>query len=197
MLPYLPFARIVAVLRHSSSLVYPRSTATLKYRTCRYLSHNPFRLISTTLEVTASPNIQRFTMSAGLNMGTSVDPQLESKFFVAPAEIRRAIYVHLIPDQIHLFLHERGLRLSACVQRDEDGDPDCIKRRSNKTNLLTDPHASDPIYALRLRSSWGSHWRCEESVMRMREKDCETDCNIAAMALLPVCKRMLASDKPV
>ncbi|KAF2176893.1 hypothetical protein K469DRAFT_812277 [Zopfia rhizophila CBS 207.26] len=114
-------------------------------------------------------------------MYTSINPQLKSKFFVSPAEIRRAIYVHFIPDQIHLFLHKKGLGLSACVQRDKDGHPNCIERCSS-TYPLTYPPASCSIYTLRLRSSWGSHWRCEESV--------KTDGNITAEALLLACKRM-------
>ncbi|KAF2789376.1 hypothetical protein K505DRAFT_284515 [Melanomma pulvis-pyrius CBS 109.77] len=129
-------------------------------------------------------------MSAGLDMGTSVDPQHECKFFVAPAEIRRAIYAHLIPDQIHLFLHEKRLRLSACMQRDKDDHPDCYNRRSKEAHPPNDRDVPDPNYPLRLRSSWGSHWRCEETAKRIREMACETNCTIAATALFLVCKRM-------
>lgn len=136
-------------------------------------------------------------MSAKFNSDSFVDHQFESKFVVAPAEIRREIYVHLIPNQIHLFRYEKGLRLSACVQRYQDDRPNYFEQQSNNARLSIDPDAPDPVYARRLGSSWGSHWRCEESAMRLRHNDCETDSNIYAIALLLVCKRMLVSNNLV
>ncbi|KAF2865233.1 hypothetical protein BDV95DRAFT_612827 [Massariosphaeria phaeospora] len=126
-------------------------------------------------------------------MDSSFDPQLSSKFISAPAEIRRAIYAHLIPSQIHLSLGEKGLlRLAPCVQHDNDGDADCINQRTNDAGLVVwrDVYARgpdpDPIQALRLRSSWGPHWRCEEQMRR----GCSRESDRTVMSLLLVCKRM-------
>jgi hypothetical protein len=127
-------------------------------------------------------------MSTGLNLYKSFDPQHQCKFFAAPAEIRYAIYAYLIPDRIHLSFREKRFRLSLCIQRDQDGAPNCINRQSNAANLVGDGE-KDSIYARRLRSSWGSHWRCEEIAIQM-EEECEMNWDNTAKALLLVCKRM-------
>jgi hypothetical protein len=119
-------------------------------------------------------------------MSSLINPQLQSKFFTLPTEIRYAIYAHLIPETIHLSLDERGLRLSPCVQRDGDGDPECWKRRSNHELLHKHPDA-DPIYLNRLRSTWGEHWRCEEATVPVQEG---TDSDNHVNRLSFVCKRM-------
>ncbi|KAH7347073.1 hypothetical protein BKA66DRAFT_477783 [Pyrenochaeta sp. MPI-SDFR-AT-0127] len=118
------------------------------------------------------------------------NPQSESAFFSAPTEIRHAIYAYLLPEHIHLSLREEKFRFSPCVQLDEDDDPDCFTRRTNDANIFTNPRASDPIYALRLTSSWDSHWRCEEAATRT-QTDYGIDCNSIATALFLTCKRML------
>jgi hypothetical protein len=128
-------------------------------------------------------------MSAGLNIHQSFDSQHQCKFFAAPAEIRYAIYAHLIPDRIHLSLCEKGFRLSPCAQRDRDGSPNCINQESNDRNSIRVRHAEDPIYVRRLRSSWGSHWRCEETAIQMEEER-KMNWDNTAIALLLVCKRM-------
>ncbi|KAF2265278.1 hypothetical protein CC78DRAFT_205757 [Lojkania enalia] len=119
-----------------------------------------------------------------------MDTLFSPQFFALPAELRRAIYTYFIPDQIHLSIREKKFRVSTCVQHDKDGGPDCTDRRSNKIDLITNP-MSDPICGRRLRSSWGPHWRCEESAMQMRE-DHEIGYNITMMALFLVCKRMFS-----
>jgi hypothetical protein len=127
-------------------------------------------------------------MSTVLDVRTVFNPQPKSKFFAAPAEIRYEIYAYLLPEQMHLSLCEKGFRLLPCAQRDKDDDPDCFGQRTNNANLLTNPLA-DPIYALRLRSSWGSHWRCEETAIQLQNNR-ETKYNNITMALFLVCKQM-------
>lgn len=119
-------------------------------------------------------------------MYTSCDPQLQSKFFAAPTEIRYAIYAYLIPNRVHLSLRETAFRLSPCVQRNNDGDPDCISRESYDAILVTGPRTKDVLYPRRLRSPWGEHWRCEENMQESRKKHGD----IIATVLLLVCKLM-------
>ena len=142
------------------------------------------------------PNLDLFLLrlleplgSTELNVNTSFDPQLQSKFFALPAELRLAIYAYFIPDQLHIFPHEeRSFRFSGCVQQEEDEDPDCRSQRSNDLEIWKYP-ASDPICGRRLRSSWGPHWRCEESAMQMGEAY-EKGHDATMMSLFLVCKRM-------
>jgi hypothetical protein len=114
----------------------------------------------------------------------SFNPQLQSKFFASPTEIRHAIYAHIIPDGVHLLLCDNTFRLLPCVQRANDGDPDCDSRKSHDD--VPDSNTLDTLYPRRLQSSWGEHWRCEENMLKKRGKD---DINIAT-ALLCVCKLM-------
>jgi hypothetical protein len=88
-------------------------------------------------------------------MYTSLASQAQSKFLNTPTEIRDAIYAYLIPNQIHLFRGEAGIRSSLCIHRDSDGDPDCASRAAVQG-------LEGALYSHRLRSSWGEHWRCEE-----------------------------------
>ncbi|KAH7345840.1 hypothetical protein BKA66DRAFT_554916 [Pyrenochaeta sp. MPI-SDFR-AT-0127] len=121
-------------------------------------------------------------MFAGRSIDVPVNPQLQSKFFAAPAEIRFAIYAYLIPRRIHLSF-KKGFRPLPCVQRDEDGDANCLVRKTNNDCFTTKPCVSDPIFLRRLRSSWGSHWRCEEQHPWQFDN--------LAMPLFRVCKRTL------
>jgi hypothetical protein len=126
-------------------------------------------------------------------MSSLINPQLQSKFFTAPAEIRFAIYAYLVPETVHLFLSERGLRLSLCVQRDQDDHPDCANRMPNSEKLNIDyPHVG-PIYVARLRSTWGEHWRCEEASAQIQYDKNFDKC---ADPLLLVCKQMYDTNKP-
>jgi hypothetical protein len=122
-------------------------------------------------------------------MDQSIDPQHQCKFFAAPTEIRQVIYAHLIPDRIHLSLCKNEIRLSACVQRDKDDNPDCMYMQLDGADILSDSHLKDAVYARRVQSSWGPHWRCEEAAYHM-EEDCKTNYSETAMVLLRLCKRM-------
>ena len=112
----------------------------------------------------------------------SVDLQLGSRLFLAPYDIRRAIYVHLITNQVHVFLRQGKIHLSVCVEPSPAGDHYGFERRTSGDL------SSDTIWARRLRSSWGPHWKCEEVASRIND-------NYGAayginVAVLLVCKRM-------
>ena len=112
----------------------------------------------------------------------SVDLQLGSRLFLAPYDIRRAIYVHLITNQIHVFLRQGKIHLSVCVEPSPAGDHYGFERRTSGD------WSSDTIWARRLRSSWGPHWKCEEVASRIND-NYEAAYGINVVVLL-VCKRM-------
>lgn len=123
----------------------------------------------------------------------SFNKQHQSAFFTTPTEIRHAIYANIVPDQIHVSCREtddrisgRGLRFSPCVQLEKDGDADCIKQRASKADWNADMNSWSPTFLRRLQSSWGPHWRCEETLFHAND-----NCTIKnALAPLFVCKRM-------
>lgn len=78
-------------------------------------------------------------MLAGLNIDMSVNPQLQKTLFAAPAEIHDAIYAYLVPSRIPMSLYKDSFRLSICVQRDEDSDPNCFTRRTNDDDFIMNP----------------------------------------------------------
>ncbi|ORY14785.1 hypothetical protein BCR34DRAFT_212293 [Clohesyomyces aquaticus] len=117
---------------------------------------------------------------------TSVDPQLESSFFVPPVEIRDAIYVYLVPERrIHLFLRNQRLQLSGCDQPDKDDTP--YHPKYPQFDPRTCQNSDDHVYWRRLQSPWGPHWRCEESV-----NDGAAESYLFATDVLLTCKRMFA-----
>jgi hypothetical protein len=119
----------------------------------------------------------------------SVDLQLGSGLFLAPIEIRRAIYVYLIPNGVHVFFRQGKIHLSVCVEPSPAGDHDGSDRKTTGSDRQTlDDWFSDTMWARRLQSSWGPHWKCEEVVSRTAD-NYEAACGIN-MAVLLVCKRM-------
>jgi hypothetical protein len=95
-------------------------------------------------------------MSAASDIYTSLDPQLQSKFFALSAEIRYAIYACLISGSVHLSLRETTFRLLSCVQRFND-DPDCDSRKWYDGVPDTDSNKLDNFHRHRLQSTWGEH----------------------------------------
>ncbi|KAF2271291.1 uncharacterized protein EI97DRAFT_505084 [Westerdykella ornata] len=125
-------------------------------------------------------------------MYTSVNSQGKSPLFSVAAEVRRAIYNYLIPEQLHLFTYRDDVRLSTCVKQKGDDDPDCVPRNplAHVSRSISDPE--DPIYVQRLRSSWGEHWRCEEAALTRDDinfRTVETGW-FDQFVLFRVCKRM-------
>lgn len=119
----------------------------------------------------------------------SIDPQLGSGLFLAPIEIRYAIYVHFVPNRVHVFFRQGKIHLSMCVEPSPAGDHDGSDRKTTGSDRQTlDDWFLDSIWARRLRSSWGPHWKCEEVALRT-DDNYEAACGIN-MAVLLVCKRM-------
>ena len=83
----------------------------------------------------------------------SVDLQLGSGLILAPIEIRRAIYVHLIPNGVHVFFRQGKIHLSVCVEPSPAGDHDGSDRGTTSSDRQTlDDWFLDNMWARRLRS---------------------------------------------
>ncbi|RYP67238.1 hypothetical protein DL769_005815 [Monosporascus sp. CRB-8-3] len=117
-----------------------------------------------------------------------MDPQSQSRFFPMPIEIRQAIYAHIIPSAVHLFLQQDKVAVSACIEPCPERDLSGMERRS------TGDWRTDAIMARRLRSSWGPHWKCEEVALGLggsyADKMCDVARNVTMSAILAACKKM-------
>ncbi|OCK78679.1 hypothetical protein K432DRAFT_252881, partial [Lepidopterella palustris CBS 459.81] len=117
-------------------------------------------------------------------MHASINPQLRSRLLLAPYDIRRAIYAHLIPNRVHVFLRGGKVHLSVCVASRQEDHDDGFERKSTPSG-----DSSDSIWARRLRSSWGPHWKCEEVASSRVDDNCTVACGIIRDIFL-VCKTM-------
>lgn len=105
----------------------------------------------------------------------AVMPTLESKLLLAPLEIRNEIYALLIPNQFHVSLQGEAFCLARCIEPRHDSDenksrhivydpPNALLRDEDEYIIRADK-ASTPLWALRLESTWGPHWRCKEAAI--------------------------------
>ncbi|KAI1359525.1 hypothetical protein F5Y08DRAFT_319490 [Xylaria arbuscula] len=102
-------------------------------------------------------------------------------FLSAPLEIRHAIYALILPRAVHVFLSRGRLRLSMCLDPNLGDDNHDGRERKPGTDTDTD-HEHRSKWARRLRSSWGPHWECEESVYG--------DCYLDVDSLILLCKQV-------
>lgn len=114
--------------------------------------------------------------------------QYDSRLMSAPAEIRRAIYQHLAPASIHIFMSPQGrLDVSVCLEPPispslvEDFFLDGYERRPSD-GAPSDYASAESTWARRVASSWGPHWKCEEAA--------HANDRYHAGDLLSVCKKM-------
>lgn len=117
-------------------------------------------------------------------------PRSESNLLLLPRELRHEIFGYLIPDRIHVYHRGDKFCLSACVGPTSIGGEDSSKPYvdlfanmpdgfERKSSPVTYP---DPIWARRLQSTWGPHWKCEENTLD-EHKEGKIDAT-----LLTVCK---------
>lgn len=101
---------------------------------------------------------------------------MASKLLLTPLEIRLQIYQPLLPNQLHVRLQASDLLLSRCLGSDrygEDGGAQSLDVNGPDT-LLAHPsldYCDDAlvrVWAPRLGSAWGPHWRCEEKAETLR-----------------------------
>jgi hypothetical protein len=120
----------------------------------------------------------------------AINAQLGCRLLRAPYDVKREIFNHLIPNNVHIFQNREEIEVSDCA-----GCPLVPRNRVSRFNRkerLPDGPTRDERWARRLRSSWGFHWKCEERMLEMKElpngdKDgscCTTD------ALMRTCKKL-------
>ncbi|KAG6002382.1 hypothetical protein E4U21_003142 [Claviceps maximensis] len=113
-----------------------------------------------------------------------VDRQLQSPLLRLPAELARQIYAYIVPPQAHLYRDDASVCAATCITPSPSNDYYCFDRRSHG-----DP--STTVWARRLKSSWGGHWRCEEVAKRLQTdspgKQTQHD---SAIALMASCRRI-------
>lgn len=110
---------------------------------------------------------------------STMDNQDKSPFLCLPLEVRRAIYSELIPKAVHVFFQRGKVAVSRCVEPEVGGCLTGIERQPTE-HESNDPDQSQWLWARRLNSSWGPHWRCEEMA----------DIDRRTLSVLFVCKQM-------
>lgn len=149
-------------------------------------------LIAQTAPASTSSNSPALLSSTHTGSFNMTDPQLQSGFFRLPIELRDEIYRRLDLPAFHLCRQGQRIVLSTCKtpnpSHEDDGserhrsvypslNPADYLRFSNSADYLV----SKPEWARRLRSTWGPHWACEESLA-------DEGAGVASRML--VCKRM-------
>lgn len=124
-------------------------------------------------------------------MPNTMKTQAENQLLSVPNEVLQAIYAHLVPDGVHVFLRQGKIVLSKCVMPVVTDDLTGFERST------TGNKSADTIWARRLKSSWGPHWQCEEvaqgRIEHYRHQDiCDDSGSETTMALLFVCKKLYA-----
>jgi hypothetical protein len=102
--------------------------------------------------------------------------QLDSKLLRMPLEIRQAIVQYVLPAQLHINLDVNKISMSVCLAPENDERSTCCtyithrnkfdgyERVSHRCENADERNAKiNEIWARRLRSTWGPHWRCEQS----------------------------------
>ncbi|KAG5973604.1 hypothetical protein E4U58_004767 [Claviceps cyperi] len=113
-----------------------------------------------------------------------VDRQPQSPLAQLPAELGRQIYAYIAPAQVHLYRHNNTICAATCITPTPSSDYYCFDRRS-----LGDPPTA--VWARRLASPWGEHWRCEEVAKRLHhDTPHATTPHDTAVALMASCRRI-------
>jgi hypothetical protein len=112
--------------------------------------------------------------------------QLKGTLLQTPLEMRHEIYSYILPSHVHVCLRGDKFCLSTCQESDTEymGGNYFLYTYHNsddehECHPMCNTHSS--VWARRLQSSWGPHWRCAENV----EKSITLN-----IPLLLVCKMM-------
>jgi hypothetical protein len=116
-----------------------------------------------------------------------VNPQLQTKLFTSPLEIRQQIYSYLLPCGAHVYFRQNKLCISRCFDRGQERRFGDERRVSGVTQTV----CSDRVWHRRLRSTWGPHWECEELACGLEGS--RDIANEASLAFMQVCKRAYVS----
>jgi hypothetical protein len=107
----------------------------------------------------------------------------ESRLLKVPTEIQHAIYMYLLPEHIHVYNRREKMYVSVCVTSNPNAEHKDehigLERQSSSNDGF-----SNRVWARRLRSDWGPHWQCQESILN------EDPGTRLSLTLLLVCKTM-------
>jgi hypothetical protein len=123
----------------------------------------------------------------------SVHPQCTSALIQLPYDVRSAILDLLVPPAVHLHRHKGNIVASMCVSSDAIYRHDLGSERkegleAEDSNGYVD-YENTCIWARRLRSTWGPHWRCEERALRLESS--RTASRVHTFCpLLGVCRKL-------
>lgn len=122
-------------------------------------------------------------MLSQTSSNADTNPQLGSRLFCLPLELRHTIYSYLFPGGVHACFRHDKFCLSPCLQ------PDPYKYSSGAEHVVYPEsfEPPDPRYLPRLGSTWGPHWECEEAVWGVNQSP-DTSTGIE-MEILHTCRR--------
>ncbi|KAF1847998.1 uncharacterized protein K460DRAFT_414631 [Cucurbitaria berberidis CBS 394.84] len=134
-------------------------------------------------------------MATTLARRNPVKTQSGSPLLQAPYDIRCAIYSYLIPDQVHVHLREGKISVSECVPNPavHATDPGLERKEGLPLKDAEWTREDTDTWSTRLRSTWGPHWKCEETMLQAQRDDATMYSTIEA--LLWTCKKMRADIK--
>ncbi|KAF2826979.1 hypothetical protein CC86DRAFT_455561, partial [Ophiobolus disseminans] len=120
-------------------------------------------------------------------MSSSRDFDCGSKLLQIPYDVRREIYTHLVPLSVHIHIEASRRRLSPCVSSPviPRTSPGWERREGLPTENADWDFDHIALWATRLQSSWGEHWKCEEVASRIGGGD---DSNLEV--LMRTCKKI-------
>jgi hypothetical protein len=158
---------------------------------CRSPHHKNVALLSTTTAWLSRLHNARQESSMPIDMlsETSIDPQTNCRLLLAPYDIRRAIYLHLLPTRVHISISQHSkLCLSSCLGTSlEDACPEdqALKPPWPSIKENCNPYLAcirNPVWGRRLHSRWGPHWKCEEESEKLKSR--------TWLPLILVCKKL-------
>jgi len=81
-----------------------------------------------------------------------------------PYDLQNLIYEYLVPSAIHIHAHGSKIIASACISPQAILENDTGLERKEGLPSGDKPwnYEDTHVWARRLRSSWGVHWKCEE-----------------------------------
>lgn len=128
--------------------------------------------------------------SSSTTMPTAVvpsNPQENCRLLNTPLEIRLRIYhyIYIAPHGVHASIQGGRLVFSTCVQPSPNADLYGGERRGL---LKPGSDYEHPLYAPRLRSTWGPHWKCEEMALKINHS--KLVLKRACLDVLNVCRRL-------
>lgn len=97
--------------------------------------------------------------------------QQQPRLLEVPYDVRRQIYDYIVPSSVHIWCVGGVIRLFSCVPHPAADPKDPGKECKEGLPLGEDEwnNSHTEIWAARLQSSWGPHWKCEEKASELAQ----------------------------